>query len=131
MTTIVNPKAAGILRRLAACEGYLELNMPTYALGELRDVAEKYTVQEISAFSPIVNLLHGRALMAVQRYEEAIRQLKCASSQLAPHNRMALDSLSQCYRLNGQSYFANQAAKMAEDSDGETESIFHVHVSHR
>lgn len=131
MTTVTNPTAAGILRRLAACEGYLELNMPAYALSELHAVAEKYTTQAIAEFSPIVNLLHGRALMGVQRYDEAIRQLKCASNQLAPNNRMALDSLSQCYRLNGQSYFANQAAKLAENSGGETESIFHVHMSHR
>lgn len=122
--------AARLVRRLAACEGYLELNMPKYAMDELHIISKRFTVKEIGEFSPIVNLLYGRALMGVQQYDEAIIQLKRASHQLAPNNRMALDSLSQCYRLNGQAYFAAQAAKMAEDSGGGTEPIFQVHMSH-
>lgn len=120
-----------IVKRLAAAEGYLELNMPAYALNELLRLSQRFSAEAIGEFSPIVNLLHGRALMAVSRYDEAIDQLKCASAQLAPHNRVALDSLAQCYQLNGQAYFAAQAAKMAEDSDGDLLPIFHVQQNTR
>ena len=117
----------GVVKSLAATEGYLELDMPVYALQELDRMSKKFPVEAFAGFSPIVNLLHGRALMAVERYDEAIAQLKTASAQLAPDNGMVLKVLSQCYRLNGQVVFADRVAKVAAKKPdcGQT-SIFRV-----
>jgi len=62
-----------IVRRLAAAEGYLELNMPLYAIDELN------RVQDAGPFEPIAQLFRGEALQAQEKYAEAIEPLNVAA----------------------------------------------------
>jgi len=101
-----------IVRRLAAAEGYLELNMPTYALAELS------RVKEAGPFEPIAQLFLGEALQAQEKYAEAIQPLNIAAQMFPkPFNQRAFMALSNCYRHEGQDQLADEAAASAVPPD--------------
>lgn len=101
-----------IVRRLAAAEGYLELNMPTYALAELS------RVREAGPFEPIAQLFLGEALQAQEKYAEAIQPLNIAAQMFPkPFNQRAFMALSNCYRHEGQDQLADEAAASAVPAD--------------
>ena len=103
-----------IVRRLAAAEGYLELNMPTYALAELS------RVKEAGPFEPIAQLFLGEALQAQEKYAEAIQPLNIAAQTFPkPFNQRAFMALSNCYRHEGQEQLADEAAAAAVPPDME------------
>ena len=97
------------VRRLAAAEGYLELQMPSYALTELNRVGDA------GPFEPIAQLFRGEALQAQEKYSEAIEPLNLAAQMFpTPFNRRAFVALSNCYRHEGQEQLADEAAAAAE-----------------
>jgi predicted Zn-dependent protease len=103
-----------IVRRLAAAEGYLELEMPTYALSELS------RVDDAGPFEPIAQLFRGEALQAQQKYAEAIQPLNLAAQMFPkPFSQRAFMALSNCYRHEGQDQLADQAAAEAAPSDAD------------
>lgn len=100
--------AQKVVRHLAAAEGYLELQMPTYALAELE------RVPEAGPFEPIAQLFRGEALQAQEKYAEAIQPLNAAAHQFPkPFNQRAFMALSNCYRHEGQDQLADEAAAAA------------------
>ena len=97
-----------VVRRLAAAEGYLEIGLPTYALGELN------RVRVAGPFEPIVQLFRGEALQAQAKFADAIAPLNRAAEMFpAPFNQRALMALSNCYRHEGQDHLADKAAAAA------------------
>jgi len=120
-----------IVRRLAAAEGYLELNMPLYAIDELN------RVQDAGPFEPIAQLFRGEALQAQEKYAEAIEPLNVAAHLFPkPFNQRAFMALSNCYRHEGQEQLADEAAAAASaptEAGGVLQlmvtPIFHVHAS--
>lgn len=97
-----------IVRRLAAAEGYLELNMPLYAIDELN------RVHDAGPFEPIAQLFRGEALQAQEKYAEAIQPLHVAAQLFPkPFNQRAFMALSNCYRHEGQDQLADEAAAAA------------------
>lgn len=108
--TAFNPQS--IVRRLAAAEGYLELEMPTYALAELD------LVPDPGPFEPIAQLFRGEALQAQEKYAEAIQPLNRAAQMFPkPFNQRAFMALSNCYRHEGQDALADEAAAAAAPPD--------------
>ena len=100
------------VRRLAAAEGYLELQMPSYALAELSCVADA------GPFEPIAQLFRGEALQAQEKYAEAIEPLNQAAQLFPnPFNKRAFMALSNCYRHEGQEKLADEAAAAAAPPD--------------
>lgn len=105
-TKPINPQF--VVRHLAAAEGYLELQMPTYALEELS------RVPDAGPFEPIVQLFRGEALQAQAKYAEAIQPLNLAAQMFPkPFNQRAFMALSNCYRHEGQNQLADEAAAAA------------------
>lgn len=101
------------VRRLTAAEGYLELNMPEYALDELQ------AIENPGALEPAVCWLKGETLKAQRRYDEAIEPLQQAARTMPePHNKRAWLSLSECFRRRGQTELADLAESFADASDG-------------
>lgn len=95
----ISPKT---IRQLAAAEGYLDLGMPQHALDEL------IGVEESGPLEAPVQLLRGEALKALEKYGEAIAPLQRAAQLIpAPHNKAAWMSLSECFRLRGQTELAD------------------------
>lgn len=96
------------VRRLAAAEGYLEMQMPLYALAELNRVGDA------GPFEPIAQLFRGEALQAQEKYSEAIAPLNLAAQLFpTPFNRRAFVALSNCYRHEGHDQLADEAAAAA------------------
>lgn len=101
-----------VVRRLAAAEGYLELQLPTYALNELN------LVDDAGPFEPIAQLFRGEALQAQEKYAEAIQPLNLAAQMFPkPFNQRAFMALSNCYRHEGQDQLADEAAAAAIPPD--------------
>ncbi len=89
------------MRRLTAAEGFLELEMPEHALGELDQI------DNAGPFDAVVDLLRGNALKAQHRFDDAIEPLQRAARTIpAPHNRDAWLSLGECFRQGGQTVLA-------------------------
>lgn len=110
-------KAQSIVRHLAAAEGYLELQMPKYAMEELDRVADA------GPFEPIAQLFRGEALQAQEKYAEAILPLNVAAQMFpAPFNQRAFVALSNCYRHEGQDQLADEAAAAAAPAEVPTGS---------
>jgi tetratricopeptide (TPR) repeat protein len=100
--------AQQVVRRLAAAEGYLELQMPLYAIAELNRVSDA------GPFEPIAQLFRGEALQAQEKYADAIAPLNLAAHLFpTPFNRRAFMSLSNCYRHEGLDRLADEAAEAA------------------
>lgn len=93
-----------VVKRLAAAEGYLELELPQAALSELNRIGDA------GPFNAIEQLLRGEALTGLSQFDEAIEPLKKAADLFpAPMNRRAWASLSKCYASTGQDSLANEA----------------------
>lgn len=100
-----------IIRRLAAAEGYLELDMPDYALSELDGLDAP------GPYEAIAKLLMGEAYKAQERYREAIEPLQRAAQLFpAPFSTRAWLALSECYRHRGQTTLADAAQQAARHS---------------
>lgn len=101
-------KAVKTVRRLIAAEGYLELDMPDYALEEIDAVGDP------GPFEAVVELIRGEAYKGQRRYRDAIGPLKRAAELIpAPHNRQAWLSLSECFRKDGDVETAKLIEKFA------------------
>jgi len=91
MQEILSP---GIMRRLTAAEGYLELGMPAYALEELE------SIEDAGAFQAVVDLMKGEALKSQERFSDAIMALRRAVQTMPPpHNQRVLRTLNECLQL--------------------------------
>ena len=98
-----------VVRRIAAAEGYLDLNMPERAMRELE------TISDPGPYEPTVEYMKGEALIAQRRFSEAIAPLKRAVQLIPPpHNREAWKSLGECYRLRGDEELADVIELFAE-----------------
>lgn len=103
--------SAKTFRRLTRAEGYLELDMPDYALEELAAIDDPGPVEAVVAF------MTGQALKQQERYEAAITPLKRAVALIpAPHNRLAWASLGECFRLGGNDELADVIDKFVEST---------------
>ncbi len=92
------------LKRLTAAEGYLELDMPDYALEELEGITD------FGPFEGVVDWMKGEALKEKQEFEAAIQSLQRAVQEIpAPHNRSAMQTLTECLRSTGQDELADIA----------------------
>lgn len=101
-----------VVRRLAAAEGYLELELPNYALAELNGLTDS------GPFAPIAELFRGEALQAQEKYADAIEPLHRAAQMFpAPFNQRALLALSNCYRHDGQIQLADETAAALDMPD--------------
>lgn len=96
------------LKRLTAAEGYLELDLPDLALEELEGV------EEPGPYVPVIDWLTGEALKEKREYDAAIDSLSRAIPGIpAPHNRRAIEALSECFRQTGKDELADVAATYA------------------
>jgi hypothetical protein len=97
------------IRRLTAAEGYLALDLPGYALDELTAIGEAGPLE------PLVHLMTGEALKGQKRYDDAIEPLKQAAQMIpAPHNQVAWQSLSECFRHEGHDELADVVKMFAD-----------------
>jgi tetratricopeptide (TPR) repeat protein len=112
-------KVPRTIRLLQRAEGYLELDLPVRAIGELDAIADA------GPFEPAVALLRGEALKGQARYEDALAPLKQAATLIpAPLNKRAWRSLSECYRQTGRDDLADMADLVvnAEEIESKTDS---------
>lgn len=101
-------KTVKTARRLIAAEGYLDLGMPQRAFEEL------HAIEDPGIFEAELNYLIGQAFKAQERYEAAIHPLQRAAMLFAdPFNRVALLSLSECYRKCHRDDLADAVEKAA------------------
>ncbi len=104
-------KVPRTIRLLQRAEGYLELQLPDRALGELNSIVDA------GPFAPAVALLRGESLQSQARYDEALISLKEAATTIpAPLNKRAWRSMSECYRLSGHPELA-EIADMVVNTD--------------
>lgn len=110
-------------RRLMAAEGYLQLDLPAYALDELD------AIEDAGPFEPPMHFMRGEALRAQERYEDAIGPLQQAAKMIpAPHNKHAWLALSDCLRRGGQDMMADVAETFA-NSPPLVKPVLHVNVT--
>lgn len=112
-----------IARRLLAADGYLDLDLPLYALQELDRIPEP------GAFLPSICYLRGVALKTLGRTAEAIPFLEDAARLIpVPLCRFAWKSLSECYAAEGDVSMAELArmVSQSEDLDEEADPIAEV-----
>lgn len=88
MAEIQRARLAQILRE---AEGYLELNLPEYALKALERIDSPGT------FRGQIYYLRGEALRSLERYAEAVEPLE-AAAELAPSNIHVWLALGWCYK---------------------------------
>ena len=116
------------IRRLAAAEGYLELDLPANALEELEGIKDP------GAFEPLVHYMTGEALKGQKRFADAIEPLKRAAQMIpAPHNRPAWLSLGECFRAGGRDELADVVEMFANSRHFQTSSqdvpILELHIT--
>jgi hypothetical protein len=123
-------KVPRTIRLLQRAEGYLELELPDRAIGELNSIVDA------GPFEPAVALLRGEALKSQARYDEALVPLKQAATTIpAPLNKRAWRSMSECYRLTGHPELAEIADLVVnsdlvvEPEEGEAEPHVTVHFA--
>jgi tetratricopeptide (TPR) repeat protein len=110
------------IRLLQRAEGFLELQLPGRAIGELD------SIDDAGPFEPAVALLRGEALKNQERYDEALIPLKQAAIAIpAPLNKRAWRSLSECYRLTGRLELA-EVADLVLNAEEAEQSTPHVTV---
>jgi tetratricopeptide (TPR) repeat protein len=98
-----------LIRRLTAAEGYLELDLPDYALEELE------RIEDPGPYTGVVDWLTGEALREKQDYNAAIERLQRAVRDIpVPHNRAAIESLTTCLRNTGRDDLADVVEKYAD-----------------
>ncbi len=97
-----------MIRRLAAAEGFLELDLPRYALEELDAIDDANRLE-----GPMM-YLRGEALKALAQYDNAIEPLSRAAELFPPQlSKFAWMSLSDCYRETGKEELADMAQQAA------------------
>lgn len=110
-----------LMRRLAAAEGYLDLEMPEQALRELDAITEP------GAWEATVEYLTGEALVAQRKFDEAIPRLKRAAELIpAPHGQEIWESLSDCYQARGDAELAELTRLFAHSTSPEARRILEV-----
>lgn len=101
------------LKRLTAAEGYLELDLPDLALEELGGI------QQPGPYLAVIDWLTGEALKEKQEFDAAIDSLSRAIPGIpSPHNRRAIEALSECFRETGRDELAQVADIFALKSAG-------------
>lgn len=96
------------IRNLVAADGYLDLNMPEYALRELEKMGDA------GLYEPPRQYLIGCALKMMDRLDDAIRPLEEAARRMpAPIRRLAWAELTECYRHLGSEELAQIAESLA------------------
>lgn len=97
-----------IAKRLVEADGYLELGLPAQALARLA------TLPVGGQFEAAAQFLRGRALLAQQRYADAVIPLATAAQLLpGPLDRSVWLQLSECYRRVGSSVDAVNSLGLA------------------
>lgn len=115
MRSQITPKT---IRRLVAADGYMALNMPERAIGELNKIDDAGTLEGPR------QLLMGLALKRSGECESAITHLeKAARLMPSPARRFAWSELVTCYRCSG----SDSMAELAETLGGDRE--FELHIS--
>lgn len=111
MRSPITPKA---IRRLVAAEGYLDLDLPQYAVEEL----EKAT--DVGPLEAPRKLLLGLAWKRNGDPETAIPHLEQAARTLPkPVRRFAWSELADCYRFVGSDDLADLAERLGGDREFE------------
>lgn len=106
------------VKHLFAAEGYLELGMPQYALNELAGIEDPEPVEAS------VEYLSGEAFRQQERYDDAVKSLERAARLIPePHNKVVWESLSDCFRKNGDEELAEIAAIIASETGAEMDEI--------
>lgn len=106
------------VKHLFAAEGYLELGMPQYALNELAAIDDPNPVEAS------VEYLSGEAFRQQERYDDAVKSLERAARLIPePHNKVVWESLSDCFRKNGDEELAEIAAIIASETGADMEEI--------
>ncbi len=107
MRVPMNPKT---LRRILAADGYLHLELPELAAGELQKI------DNAGPFEGPRQLLLGIALKRCGQSEEAIEHLESAARVMpSPVRSFAWAELASCYRLMG----SEELADLADTLGGE------------
>ena len=107
---MIDEKNARLIRRLTAAEGYLELDMPDYALEELQQIGNA------GPYSGVVDWLTGEALREKEQFGAAIESLQRAVRDIpVPHNRAAVAALSHCLRSTGRDDLAEVIEQYSSD----------------
>ncbi len=105
-------KSIQVVRRLTAADGYLELQLPAYALEQLQPIPLD------GVHAPAVQFLTGRAYQQLGQIDEAIQAFQEAAQTIpAPHNRAAWLSLSECFRQRGNEALAQVVEMFADAGD--------------
>ena len=105
---IDNTHLAFVTRRLREATGFMELDLPQYALDRLDGLGDPgpFTVQ--------VELIRGEALRKQHRYCDAAVWLKRAAARIpAPYDKPAMLALSACYHQAGDHLEAINALAIA------------------
>jgi len=107
-----------LIRRLTAAEGYLELDLPDYALEELE------RIDDPGPYTGVVDWLTGEAFREKQDYNAAIERLQRAVRDIpVPHNRAAVNSLTACLRNTGRDDLADAIEKYAAVAEEKAEEM--------
>jgi tetratricopeptide (TPR) repeat protein len=110
-----------LIRRLTAAEGYLELDLPDYALEELE------RIEDPGPYTGVVDWLSGEAFREKQDYNAAIERLQRAVRDIpVPHNRAAVHSLTACLRNTGRDDLADAIEKYAAVAEELSDEEIHV-----
>ena len=106
------------VKRLFAAEGYLELGMPEQALEELALIEDPAPVEAS------VEYLTGEAFRQQERYDDAVKALERAARLIPePYNKVVWESLSDCFRKNGDDELADVAAIIARETGAAVDEI--------
>lgn len=85
-----------VTRRLREATGFMELDLPQYAVDRLEGLDAP------GALSAQIELVRGEAFRRLQRYFDAAKSLKRAAAKFpAPYDRSAMLALSACYHQAG------------------------------
>ena len=106
------------VKRLFAAEGYLELGMPAHALQELA------LIEDVAPIEASVEYLTGEAFRQQERYDDAVKSLERAAQLIPePYNKVVWESLSDCFRKNGDDELADVAAIIARETGADLDEI--------
>jgi tetratricopeptide (TPR) repeat protein len=106
------------VKRLFAAEGYLELGMPEHALKELALIEDAVPIEAS------VEYLTGEAFRQQERYDDAVEALERAAQLIPePYNKVVWESLSDCFRKNGDDELADVAAIIAREAGANVDEV--------
>jgi tetratricopeptide (TPR) repeat protein len=106
------------VKRLFAAEGYLELGMPEHALEELA------AIEDAAPIEASIEYLTGEAFRQQERYDDAVEALERAAQLIPePYNKVVWESLSDCFRKNGDDELADVAAIIAREAGANLDDV--------